>query len=150
LGPEGLWHDNNHLYLSIVHVVFQAREVPRHGNNYGRHQVIRHQHPQQVPYAPQQQQPPQLQQQQPHVHFAPQQQPPPQQQQQQPQQRPQQQPQQQQQQQPQQPQPQQQVPFALQPPLVPNGLYAADIMRQACATSRAQQQNQNNGGSNGP
>jgi hypothetical protein len=97
--------DNNHQYLSIVRVVFQAREVLHHRINYGHHQVIRYQHPQQVPYAPQQQQPPQPQQQQPpqpqqqqsHVHFAPQQQPPPQQQQQQPQQ----QPQQQQQQQPQ-------------------------------------------------
>jgi hypothetical protein len=49
--------DNNHQYLSIVRVVFQAREVLCHGNNYGHHQVICYQHPQQVPYAPQQQQP---------------------------------------------------------------------------------------------
>ncbi len=139
--------DNNHQYFSIMHVVFQVREVLRHGNNYGRNQVIRYQHPQQVPYAPQQQQPPQPQQQQPpqpqqqqpHVHFALQQQPPPQQQQ-----------QPQQPQQPQQQQPQQQVPFAPQPPRVPNGLYAAEMMRQACAASRMQQQNQNNGGSNDP
>jgi hypothetical protein len=73
--------DNNHQYLFNVCVVFQAREVLHHGNNYGCHQVSRYQHPQQVLYAPQQQQPPQPQQQQPHVHFAPQQQPPPQQQQ---------------------------------------------------------------------
>jgi hypothetical protein len=32
---------------------------------------------------------------------------------------------------------------------VPNGLYAAEMMRQARATARAQQ-NQNPGGSNGP
>jgi hypothetical protein len=29
--------DNNHQYPSIVHVVFQAREVLRHRNNYGHH-----------------------------------------------------------------------------------------------------------------
>jgi len=72
--------DNNHHYLSIVCVVFQATEVLRHGNNYGRHEVIRIQqpHPQNpLPPAPPQQQPPsQQQQQQPHVHFAPQQQQP--------------------------------------------------------------------------
>jgi hypothetical protein len=76
--------DNNHQYLSIVRVVFQATEVLRHGNNYERHQVIRIQQPppqNPLPPAPPQQQPPQQQQQQqqpPHAHFAPQQQQPPQ------------------------------------------------------------------------
>ena len=74
--------DNNHQYLSIVCVVFQATEVLRHGNNWGRHQVICIQQPppqNPLPPAPAQQQPPsQQQQQQPHVHFVPQQQQPPQ------------------------------------------------------------------------
>jgi hypothetical protein len=165
--------DYNHQYLSIVHVVFQAKDILCHGNNHGGTQVICSLHFQrnlqqaqqhlQVPYyAPQQQQ-------QPHVHFAPQPPPPPpaqQQQQQPPQQQQQQQPpQQQQQQQPpqqqlpqQQPQQQQQqqVPIVPQPPLPPqqqqqhvaNGLYAAGIQRRTHATVRAHQQNP--GGSNGP
>ena len=53
--------DNNNQYLSIVHVVFQSREMLCHGINYGRHRVIRYQHPQQVLYALQQKQPPQPQ-----------------------------------------------------------------------------------------
>jgi hypothetical protein len=97
--------DYNHQYLSIVHVVFQAREILCHRNNHGCHQVIHSpyfqqnfqqaQQQPQVPYTPQQLQ-------QPHVHFAPQPLPPPQQQQQQQQPPSQQQqpPQQQQQQQP--------------------------------------------------
>jgi hypothetical protein len=32
--------DQNHQYLSIVHVVFQASEVLHHGNNYGHLPVI--------------------------------------------------------------------------------------------------------------
>jgi hypothetical protein len=160
--------DYNHPYLSIVHVVFQAKDILCHGNNHGGIQVIRsphfqlnlqqaQQHPQVPYYAPQQQQ-------QPHVHFALQPPPPPpaqQQQQQPPQQQQQQQPPQQQptQQQPQKQQPkqqQQQVPFTPQPLLPPqqqqqhvaNGLYAAEIQHRACATACAQQQNP--GGSNGP
>jgi hypothetical protein len=159
--------DYNHQYLSIVCVVFQAKDMLCYGNNHGGTQVIcsphfqrnlqqAQQHPQ-VPYhAPQQQQ-------QPHVHFAPQPLPPPPAQQQQQQQQPPQ--QQQQQQQPPQQQPpqqqlqqqqQQQVPFAPQLLLpsqqqrqhVANGLYAAEIQHRARATACAQQQNP--GWSNGP
>jgi hypothetical protein len=108
--------DYNHQYPSIVHVVFQAKDILCHGNNQGGTQVIRsphfqrnlqqaQQHPQVPYYAPQQQQ-------QPHIHFAPQ--PPPpspaQQQQQQPPPK-----QQQQQQQPPQQQPPQQQPPQQQP-----------------------------------
>jgi hypothetical protein len=149
--------DQNHQYLSIVRVVFQASEVLCHGSNYGHHQVMRaaapfhqnFQQPQQqpqFPYAPQQA----------YAHSAPQPPPPPPQQQQR-QQLPQQQqpPQQQQQQQPPQQQ-QQQVPVAPPPPLPPqqqqqyvaNGLNAAEVQRRARATFCAQQQSP--GGSNGP
>ena len=145
--------DQNHQYLSIVRVIFQASEVLRHGNNYGRHQVFRsipslphyqnvqfqqtQQHlapQQQVPYVPQQQPPPQQQQQ------------PPPQQQQQPLPQQQQQPPPQQQQQPpppqQQPLPPPQQPQQQQHQPVPNGLYAAEMQRQARAAARSRQRQQ--------
>jgi hypothetical protein len=73
--------DYNHHYLSIVRVLFQAKDILCHRNNHGGTQVIHFPHLQrnlqqaqqqlQVPYyAPQQQQ-------QPHVPFAPQLPPPP-------------------------------------------------------------------------
>jgi hypothetical protein len=149
--------DQNHQYLSIVRVIFQASEVLRHGNNYGRHQVFRsipslphyqnvqfqqtQQHlapqpQQQVPYVPQQQPPPQQQQQPPPQQ---QQQPPPQQQQQQQQPPP---PQQQPPPPQQQPLPPQQQPQQQQQQPVPNGLYAAEMQRQARAAARGRQRQQ--------